>query len=841
MLIVLSIGSFAQPKTITLKTGKKPLSDVLEQVGKQQSVRFAFDAGYFAQITTDLTLTNCTLADFVKLICEKHHLLAEEIDQTIVLYRNPAPIPEALPEMVRLTGVVRDAGSNEPLLFCNLLLSGENARGTTTNELGIFNIQQEKQDKITLSISHLGYQRLDTVIDLLGNRHLNIRLKPFAINIEVIQVFQQEKNVIEMGNRDERIAFNPKQSANLPRIDDSDLISSLSLIPGISFTGGQTQGIAIRGSSPAENLITLDGIPILETAHLFGNLSVLNSKYTTQAFVSRGAFDATYGEKVSGIVELKGKSNYRMPSLDLTANLLNVSATANIPIGKIVSVSGAYRRSYIDRWENYLYRQILKQNSTADESTVSPDIQFDDLNLKLAVKPSDNHEINVNLMNSYDLQVRDYVFAEGSRLFRYEDADSKNRGVSANWFGQFSPSFQQRITVGYNDLTRSGYSRSGMNPNSQGKGGKTEREQTSNAVKEYTAQWASELKTGPFAHQLGFGANLDQVAYNFVASRSTGTQVADSIVFDSKSVIYHAYVQEKVKLTEKLEARLGLRMNYTDLTSKSYFQPRWGLKYKLGDGIDLMYAGGLYCQFMTRIRKIDINENSDLVWYLPDQSGNGILKTWQQIAGIQFEKNGWAANAEAYLKTTTGRVNLYAEQTGGQEKTVIYNQHQGKSTNYGIDLMLLYKHSKFTHIVSGTLSRSDEQFDSFNEGATYPSFDDQRVKLRWTEIASIHNWVFSSSLYYHTGSPYLSASVNSGNQFARLPYFLQADFSVIKRVNVKFVHLSTGISLLNFTNRQNVLEVDYFNVSDATGTYAVRTDITAVRFTPVFFLNILFQ
>ncbi|WP_163708046.1 TonB-dependent receptor [Mangrovibacterium lignilyticum] len=835
-----SIQGFSQAKQIAVNAKQKALSSVLEEVASQNDLQFAFDANYFAEIKVDLTIENKSLDDFLSLICTRYHLISEKIDNTIVIYKNPDPLPEPEPEMVKFSGIIQDGTTGEPLLFCHLGFLNSEHKGTTTNELGVFTTNVEKQDKITIAISHLGYQRLDTTLYLSPEKFHTINLNPFSIHIEAIQVFQQEKDVVEMGNQSERIAFNPKQSANLPRADDSDLISSLSLIPGVSFIGGQTAGISIRGSSPDQNLVVLDGIPVLETSHLFGNLSVLNSKYISQAFVSRGAFDATYGEKTSGVVELKGKSNYYKPSLDLSANLLNVSATANVPVGKAVSLTGSYRLSYIDKWENYLYEQILEQGSSDDGSSVSPVVQYDDLNFKIGIKPSDKHEISFNFLNSNDLQVRDYEFKEGSRFYRYEDADSENRGVSGNWFYQTTTNFQQQLTIGYNDLTRTSYSHSGMGPNSQGKGGKDEKDEDRNYLEEFSAKWSGELKTGDFTHQVGFGASTNQVTYDYLAERSTGNKLTDSIVFDSESTVYHAYLQEKLNLFDKLEARIGLRANYLDLTSEVYLQPRIGLKYKLNDYVNLLYAGGLYNQFLSRIRKVDINGNNDLVWFLPNESGEGVLEAQQHVLGVQFAHNGWAVNVEGYYKKTDGKVNIFSEQTGGQQKLIEYNQRNGSSENIGLDVLLQYKQGKFTHILTSSLSKSEEQFEVFNNGEAYPSFDDQRFKIRWTEMAKIKGWVIASNVYYHSGSPYLVSDSNSGDsEFDRLPYYMQADLSFIKRLQYKFFNLSTGVSLMNILNRQNVLEVDYFNVSDATGSYSVRTDITAMRFTPVFFVNIL--
>lgn len=835
-ILFTAFTAFGQEKNITVRAENKRLDQLLEEVSLNYLLRFAFNADEFSKIKVTFNLKSASVTDFLNEISRKYHLLYEIIDQTYVLYRNPDALPAKQEERIVLEGIVTDGHTGEPLLYCHVGLT-EN-KGTTTNELGIFSQSVEKTDQVTIMISHLGYRRLDTTLNLKPGSFHKIQLNPFSVQMETIRVLQQEKDVIEMSSGSERIAFNPRQAANLPRIDDSDLITALSLIPGVHLLGGQAPGISIRGGSPSENLILLDGIPILETSHLFGNMSVLNAKFVSQAFVSRGAFDATYGERVSGVVELTGQFNYSRPGLDLSANLMNINAAGEIPLGKTVSVSGAYRRSYIDQWENYLYRQILEQQTTAEEgSSLSPTVHFDDFNFKLSVRPSEKQEIAVSAFNSSDLQQRTFSF-ENDRFYRNDEADSKNSGISGSWKIQ-SGEWQHRLSAGYNKVERTSFSNSGTEPNKQGKGGKEELDKDDNYLEELLVNWSAEVKTGIFTHQFGAGAHLDRVDYLYLAKNPTGNIQVDSIRYDADLDVLHTFLQEKIQLTEDMQFRVGLRINQENSTNKFYFQPRLGVSLDVTPDLNLFYSGGVYNQFLSRIRKIDSNGSADLVWYLPDSTGAGIMKAWQHTVGSHYEKNGWSINVESYYKKTRGKMNLYAEISGSKEKTITYVPRPGESEHYGIDVMLHYKKGAFTHMLAWSVSKSAERFDNFNAGDTYPAFDDQRHRLRWTEMGRYKSWVVSANLTCHSGSPYLPAGVTNGTQeFGRLPGFSQTDFSLIKRFKYKSFTLSSGLSLLNIFDRENVVEVDYYQVSDETGSYSFRTDIRAMKFTPVFFINI---
>ncbi|WP_321286583.1 TonB-dependent receptor plug domain-containing protein [uncultured Sunxiuqinia sp.] len=284
LLILLCISGFAQEQVISIHAENKSLNTVLEEISATYHTPFAFDADYFSTINVTIHQNKISVTDFLALLSDRYHLLFEKIENTYVLYE-PPPLPQKKPEFITLKGQVIDQTTGEPLLFCTVAYD-ENL-GTITNELRIFNEKIAKTDEVAIQISHLGYQRLDSTINIVPDKFHQITLEPFAIHIETIEVHQQEKNVIEMGKQNGRMAFNPKQSENLPQIDDNDLVTSLSLIPGVNFLSRQSSGISIRGGSPSENLILLDGMPVLETSLLFGNLSVLNAKYISQAFVSR--------------------------------------------------------------------------------------------------------------------------------------------------------------------------------------------------------------------------------------------------------------------------------------------------------------------------------------------------------------------------------------------------------------------------------------------------------------------------------------------------------------------------------------------------------------------------
>ena len=60
-------------------------------------------------------------------------------------------------------------------------------------------------------------------------------------------------------------------------LGEVDVLRVLQLLPGVQSGGEGQSGFYVRGGSPDQNLILLDGVPVYNASHLFGFFSVFNS------------------------------------------------------------------------------------------------------------------------------------------------------------------------------------------------------------------------------------------------------------------------------------------------------------------------------------------------------------------------------------------------------------------------------------------------------------------------------------------------------------------------------------------------------------------------------------
>ena len=843
----------AQEKSIFLHAESEKLNVLLEKISGEYSCKFAYDADRFSKIEVTVDFKNITIEDFLKQLSGKYSFDYKLMDGTWVLYMVERPVLQV--KNVAIRGRVSDVFTGESLLYCHVIRN--ETLGSYTNDLGHFTFDAPENSQVKVIISHLGYQRLDTVLQASAKAPFyELKLTPFPMALAEIKVLSLEKNVLEMTAQPDVIAFNPLQSANIPRVDESDLVNALTLIPGINFLGGAYSGLSIRGGSPSENLILIDGTPVLETNHLFGNVSVLNAKFVKQVFVSRGGFDVTYGGRVSGIVDLIGKSGKKYkPEADVTANLLNGNVFAAIPLGDKASLSGAYRRSYIDQWQNYLFDRLQELSITESNSEVgntgnslTPMIHYQDANAKLTVRPNENQEINLNFLMMDESKLKDYEFSN-ERFFRSENADGKNMGGSANWSIQHK-NWMNKFSASMTDLDRNSMNESGRlsitnNSNGKGKGkskdksDKYEMESDMNEVHEQKLSWQSELKHGIFQHKLGAGYTMDEIKYRFEAQVTTGNIPIDSLVENRSAEIYHAYYQQQISPIKKISIRAGVRLDYENLQQRMLWQPRGGIYIYPNNELQVYYLAGKYNQLLSKIRKIDIYGNSDLAWYLPGNDGEGLLSSIHHIVGMRYEKKKLLVNIEAYQKSTNGKMNLFAEKyNAGPEKRISYEANSGDEITRGVDFFVQYRNNNWTQLLAYTFSKSDERYESYNSGEYFPSFDDQRHRLRLVEMYKYQSWVASASWTFNTGSPVQISETGSNIQFDRLPYFSQIDLGLVKRFTYKSFSFDAGVSILNVLNRKNVLETESFLVNDTSGSSTVRSELTGILFIPVIYLSL---
>jgi len=278
-------------------------------------------------------------------------------------------------QSVTINGIVTDAKTKEILIGASIINEGTST-GASTNSYGFYSLKLPK-GYAKLSCFYMGYE--PTVFNLEINRDttINIQLSPKTIEIGEILITTNRSNERlnrGLGTTNVPVSLIKKTPAYF---GESDLMKSLQYIPGVKNASEGKSDLTIRGGTPDQNLILLDGISIYNAGHAFGFLSIFNSDAIKNVTFFKSGFPARFGGRLSSIIDINTKDgNKETFTGSATLGLLAANFTVEGPIIKNkTSFFVSARRSLVD-----LYLLGLQDVINDDNDNEKTNFKFYDIN-----------------------------------------------------------------------------------------------------------------------------------------------------------------------------------------------------------------------------------------------------------------------------------------------------------------------------------------------------------------------------------------------------------------------------------------------------------------------------
>lgn len=202
-------------------------------------------------------------------------------------------------------GVVYEKTSGEPVIFTNVYLY-KTQYGAQTDVNGFFVIPVIPAGKYTLMITYLGYDTLSMEIDLAKGQQLiqKLYLDKATYNLQGVNVVAESQEAVNEV-RTSVITVTPKKIAQIPTVGGTpDLAQYLQVMPGVIFTGDQGGQLYIRGGSPVQNKVLLDGMIVYNPFHSIGLFSVFDTDILRNADIYTGGFGGEYGGRISSVMDI---------------------------------------------------------------------------------------------------------------------------------------------------------------------------------------------------------------------------------------------------------------------------------------------------------------------------------------------------------------------------------------------------------------------------------------------------------------------------------------------------------------------------------------------------------
>ena len=141
----------------------------------------------------------------------------------------------------------------------------------------------------------------------------------------------------------------------------------MQIIPGVIFTGDQGGQLYIRGGSPVQNKVLLDGMTIYSPFHSIGLFSVFDADIIKTTDVYTGGFSAEYGGRVSSIMDIKIKDgNKKRLQGKLSSNTFGSKLLVEGPLKKGGGTTFLFsgKTSYLDKTSESLYNFSMPYSYT---------------------------------------------------------------------------------------------------------------------------------------------------------------------------------------------------------------------------------------------------------------------------------------------------------------------------------------------------------------------------------------------------------------------------------------------------------------------------------------------
>jgi hypothetical protein len=730
------------------------------------------------------------------------------------------PLKNSFAQTADIRGFVYDRDKGDAITFCNVFLQGT-AYGAATNIEGYYNITKVKPGNYTLVVTYLGYDTFSTEITLKANQLLNKNVYIRQGSLELGEINISDKRIeytteVKMS----QIKITPTQISRLPTIGGTpDLAQYIQILPGVISSGDKGGQIFIRGGTPVQNKVIIDGMTIYNPFHSIGLFSVFDIDIIRNIDVYAGGYDAEYGDRISAVMDIKTiDGNNKRVAGKVGMSPFVSEILVHGPMKKWNAGEGhsnflfSARNSFLDQSSKTLYKYI--------DSNGLP-YAFNDYYAKLSFTSSDGSKFKFFGFNFNDMV--DY-----ENITQYE---WNSTGIGTQVL---------LVPAATNTIIEGKFSFSNYRID----------QREADALPRYSL--VNGFETGlNFSYFLGedlFKYGLELSGYKTEFQYYTNTD--RSVNQTNYSTNLAAFFKYK-KIINKLILNPSFRLQYYASLNEFALEPRIGAKYMFSESFRLKIAAGSYSQnFISAFSDRDVVNHfygflSSPLNVQDAFDGRTVLAKRQQayhyISGFELDiQNHIQLNIEAYYKdfkqlTNINRNKIFDDtpEFNDQDELLRRDYILENGNAYGIDFHVTYDKSPFYFWLVYSLTYVN-RYDGIQE--YMPNWDRRHniqilgtytlgetnpfeISARWnfgssfpfTQTQGFYEYLdFSGGItedYTQTNGQLgiIYGDYNSG----RLPVYHRLDLSLKKTYNYKNDRkLELVASVSNLYNRDNIFYFD---------------------------------
>jgi hypothetical protein len=753
-------------------------------------------------------------------------------------------------ENYSISGIISDEETGETMIGAAVSILEIPGTGTVTNAYGYYSITLP-EGEYTMAISYIGFEALDTRVNLTDDLRLDFAIRPNSDMLNEIEITAEQKNDNITSEEIGIERLNPKDIETIPVLfGEQNIVQTLTLTPGVKTSGEGSGGFFVRGGNNSQNLVLLDEALVYNSNHLFGFFSTFNSDAIKDVKLYKGTASSEYGGRVSSVMDVKMKEGNNQ-SFHYGASLGLISARAYLE-GPIVKDKGSFlitgRRTYADLF--------LKLSS--DEAINSNQLYFYDFNAKANYQINKNNRIYLSGYLGRDIfSIQDDFGLDwgnitgtlrwnhiwSSKLFSNTSLIYSNYDYKVSIDDFEDEDFSLTSKIGNIDLKQDfQYYIDDRNSMSFGLYGRyntiTPGQLEFSEESDFSAPEIQErftLETGGYIGHQWRPNNIWNVSYGLrlnafyllgpgdFYSFSNG-EVSDTSMFNSSEIV----------------------KSYVNL------EPRVNLAYVLSEKTSLKFSYTRNTQTLHLIQNSNASTPTD-IWIpsseiikpeISDQLSFGLFRN--------FDDNKFQFSGEVYYRWLQNQIDL---KDGADLQANEFLEGEllfGDGRAYGLELMMKKKSGRLSGWIAYTLSRTEKRIEGINNFEWYPARQDATHDISIVGIYALNDrWNISATWVYNTGNavtfPSGKYEIDNEVQFLyterngyRMPDYHRLDIGATINFNKsqKF-NSSLNFSIYNAYGRKNAFAIDFLeDENDPTRTIAQKTYL--FTFVPSITYNINF-
>lgn len=594
----------------------------------------------------------------------------------------------AFSQVGTVRGVVKNIEDGNAVPFAKVHLVGTDKFMATDGD-GFFSMPDIPVGTYTIKITATQFTDFTQEVIIREGLITDINVEMFVgktFDVVDIRVDDQEKVV------DPRTSVIKITNTDIKRVPvtggKADIAGYFQTVPGVISTGDQGGQVYVRGGTPIQNRVLLDGMTIYNPFHSIGFYSVFETELIRSADIYTGGFNAKYGGRISSVMDIQ----YRDGNTKRFGGVVSVSPfTSSLllegPLTKAQNISFVFtaNASVLEQTSKTLYPYINNGEGLP--------FNFYDFYGKLTV-----HGDKANKFSVFGFSFNDQVTYQAVSNLKWNSF-----GVGSNFI--FVPNNSELFMKGrfnfstYDILL-----------------------QEENLPDRSSGILGSELAFD-FTYHLPGKSRLDYgFGFNYLQTQfATFNEVNRPITQDNSSVEAGAYINYRhVSNNRRLVIEPGIRFQGYASVGQVTAEPRLSGKYNLTDEFRLKMAGGYFTQNFTSTTsdKDVVNLFSGFItapstaslpqtFVKPDgtekEIRNGLQKAWHIIFGLEVDlSKRLSLNVEGYYKwfsqmTNINNNKIFEDNAVNYDVADIYKKDfiMESGAAYGGDIVFTYTTKKF--------------------------------------------------------------------------------------------------------------------------------------------------